>query len=270
MGIIVIKPKKTLPISITGERCNLQCDHCKGHYLKGMVPLSQIERKLRSNNYKSILVSGGFDSNGKLPFIPKNLLRSLKGKGFKLNYHLGLIGEEDINNIMGIVDEISFDIILDEEIIQNIFHLKGTAEEFKNTFRLLKENFSVSPHIVLGLNRGKIEREYEAIEFLSKFNPSKIIFIIFTPIKNTPLEDINPPNIKRIQELFLFAINKIPKANLYLGCVRPSGDYREKIDLLAFEIGFRGIVNPSPKVLAYLKGHNLIEGYFEECCAFLK
>ncbi|MCX7845028.1 MAG: radical SAM protein [Dictyoglomaceae bacterium] len=270
MGFTVVKPKKTLPLSITGELCELQCDHCKGHYLRGMIPLSEIEKKIQNNNYKSILVSGGFDFNGKLSNIPVNILEDLKKKGFKLNYHLGLIKKENIKNIMGIIDEVSFDLILDDEIIKSIFHLNKTAEDFKKTFKLLNKYFSVSPHIVLGLNWGKIEKEYEAIEFLSRFNPIKIIFIIFTPIKNTPMGHISPPPINMLKKFFLFIKEKMPKVNLYLGCVRPSGNYREKLDLLAYEMGFKAIVNPHPKVLEYLKKSNLIEDYFYECCAFLK
>lgn len=270
MGLIIVKPQKTLPLSITGNVCILQCDHCKGHFLDSMIPLSKIEKKIQNNFYKSILVSGGFDLNGKLSNIPKNLLINLKRKGFKLNYHLGLIGEEDIKTIMEIVDEISFDLILDEEVIKNILHLNKTSEDFKNTFKLLKRHFSVTPHIILGLNWGKIEREYEAIEFLSKFEPLKIIFIIFTPVKNTPMEHISPPRIDMLKELFAFTKKKIPMTNLYLGCVRPSGNYREKIDFLAYEMGFKAIVNPHPKVLDYFKKNNIIEKYFDECCALLK
>ncbi|MCS7201244.1 MAG: radical SAM protein [Dictyoglomus sp.] len=270
MGITIVKPINTLPLSITGEKCVLRCNHCKGHYLKGMIALSKVERKIQKNNYKSILISGGFDLNGKLENISKDILESLKKKGFKLNCHLGLIGEEDIKDIMGLIDEISFDLILDEAVIQKVFHLKKTPEDFKDTFKLLKNHFSVNPHIVVGLNCGKIEKEYEAIDFLSKFQPLNIIFIIFTPIKNTPMEHISPPSINMLKKFFLYTKEKIPKANLYLGCVRPSSDYREKTDFLAYELGFKAIVNPHPKVLEYLKKSDLIENYFYECCAFLK
>ncbi|MGB9857853.1 MAG: radical SAM protein [Dictyoglomaceae bacterium] len=269
MGLIIVKPNKTLPLSITGGKCSLQCDHCRGHFLKGMASIYNIE-KIQNHYYKSVLISGGFDLNGKLPYIPKNLLENLKKRGFKLNYHLGLVEERDIKDVLGLVDEVSFDFILDEDIIENIFHLKKSSRDYKKTFELLREYFSVSPHIVLGLNNGKISKEYEAIEFLSKFELPKIIFIIFTPIKDTPMENISPPTIESLRKFFIFTKEKMPRVNLYLGCVRPKGDYRKNIDFLAYEIGFKAIVNPHPEVLEYLKKNNLVEDYFEECCAFLK
>jgi uncharacterized radical SAM superfamily protein len=269
MGIIVVKPFRTLPLSITGDSCSLLCDHCKAIYLKNMFKIFELNERLK-DNYKSILVSGGFDKEGKIPYIPIEIIKQLKEKGLKLNFHLGLINEEILKEILNYIDEVSYDLILDDEVIKNIFHLDKTSENYKKTFELLYKYVSISPHIILGINKGKIKNEYAIIEYLERFKIKKLIFIIFTPLKNTPLEKLNPPSIDELKDFFLFARKRLPKIDFYLGCVRPKGDYREKIDFLAYDMGFKAIVNPHFKLIEYLNKNKKIEGHFEECCALLK
>ncbi|ACK42793.1 MULTISPECIES: radical SAM protein [Dictyoglomus] len=265
---IKVTPISTLPISITGDYCALQCDHCKAHFLKNMTPLYLSENKLKKdNNYKSILISGGYNKEGVLPITDVHLtyLKRFKSMGYKLNFHLGLINEEDAKKLNGIPDMVSFDLIFDNFVIKEVFHLKSkNKENFKESFLLLNEHFPVSPHILIGANYGKISKEYEEIEFLEKINPKKLIFIVITPLKNTPFEKIDLPPIKEIEDLWKFAKKKLPNTDLYLGCVRPKGDYRYELDSLALEFEFKAIVNPYHDVMK-----NLDDNKFDQCCALL-
>ncbi|MGB4213928.1 MAG: hypothetical protein WBK64_03680, partial [Dethiobacteria bacterium] len=34
-------PRLTLPVSVTGRSCALNCAHCGGHYLQGMASLEE-------------------------------------------------------------------------------------------------------------------------------------------------------------------------------------------------------------------------------------
>lgn len=265
---IKVTPISTLPLSITGDYCALQCDHCKAHFLKNMVPLYLFENKVKKDdNYKSILISGGYNKEGVLPISEAHLaqFKRFKTMGYKLNFHLGLVSEEDIKKLNGIPEIVSFDLMLDDFVIREVFHLKSkNKENFKESFLLLNEYFPVSPHILIGANYGKISKEYEEIEFLEKVNPKKLIFIVITPLKNTPFEKIDLPSIKEIEELWKFTKKKLPNTDLYLGCVRPKGNYRYELDSLAYEFEFKAIVNPHHEVIK-----NSDNKTFDQCCALL-
>lgn len=266
--MIIVKPIKTLTVSVTGEYCALQCDHCKGHFLKNMTPINLVDKKLKNHNqYRSILISGGFTTEGILPLSESTIseIKVLKNLGYRLNFHLGLITEDGLNKISDLPDMISFDLIMDNYVIKEIFHLKDkNNENFKESYILLKNHFKVSPHILIGANYGQIEKEYEAIEFLQKHKPEKLIFIIITPLENVPFKNIIPPPINEVEKLWLYAKQKLANTKFYLGCVRPKGKYRYEIDSLAKDLNFDTIVNPHSEVIS----QDSLE-IFEECCALL-
>lgn len=266
--MIIVKPIKTLPVSITGEYCSLQCDHCKGHFLKNMTPINSVDKKVYKNNYyRSILISGGFTTEGILPLSVSIIseIKKLKNLGLSLNFHLGLIKDEELKKIDSLPDMVSFDLIMDNYVIKEIFHLKNkNSENFIESYTLLKNHFKVSPHILIGANYGQIEKEYEAIEFLQKHKPEKLIFIIITPLENTPFKDIMLPPIKEVEKLWIYAKQKLPNTKFYLGCVRPKGKYRYEIDSLAKDMNFDAIVNPHSEAIS----QDSLE-IFEECCALL-
>ena len=66
-------------ISLTGNECELKCDHCKATTLQSMIHAESSEilmekaSQLAKNGNHGILISGGCDHNGCLPlqdFIP--------------------------------------------------------------------------------------------------------------------------------------------------------------------------------------------------------
>ncbi len=67
-------PKAFLPISITGNACALDCDHCDAKILDPMIPLNQKQglfemcKGMAINGTKSVLISGGSKKMGKFHF----------------------------------------------------------------------------------------------------------------------------------------------------------------------------------------------------------
>lgn len=54
---------------------------------------------------------------------------------------------------------VSYDLMLDDFVIKNIFHLKDkNSNDFKEEYFMIKEYFPISPHILMGANYGKIEK----------------------------------------------------------------------------------------------------------------
>ena len=71
-----IHSRRFVAISITGERCWLNCSFCGGCYLKGMVGIDKPDRlydlmsSLVRRGVRGFLISGGFTKKGFLPVVP--------------------------------------------------------------------------------------------------------------------------------------------------------------------------------------------------------
>ena len=90
-------------ISITGSQCALQCDHCKAKILQPMIsaitPDLLIEKciRLAERGNQGVLISGGCDEKGRLPwdnFIPaiKEVKRQTE---LYISVHSGLMDYEE-------------------------------------------------------------------------------------------------------------------------------------------------------------------------------
>lgn len=247
-------PIKTLPVSLTGTFCSLNCLHCNAFYLKGMKTKEESLRYLDNDEYTSFLISGGFDEKGKLNiFSNLDYIKKVKSSGKKIVLHPGFISKEEIDALKGFVDVISFDFIYDDETIKEIYHLDYKKEDFRTEYLLLRRNIKTIPHIIIGLYKGKIKGEYEAIDVLAELKPSLIIFLVLVPTKGTDFEKVSIPDVNEIKELFMKAKRKLRLTKFHLGCMVPKGEIKDQIELAALESGFTGFVNPQNKIKNIVK-----------------
>jgi lipoyl synthase len=102
--IHIFIPGKVFPaISVTGENCELHCEHCDRKYLKSMLQaptekeFREVLTKIVQQGSKGALLSGGCDENGKVPILKyQKVLRAFKSsKPFFFNAHVGLVNTED-------------------------------------------------------------------------------------------------------------------------------------------------------------------------------
>jgi len=124
--------KETLEVSLTGTTCALKCAHCNAQYLSGMKSKEAILKTIEANpgKFKSILVSGGSTVEGKVPILEHmDFIKKVYSMGFKLNFHTGLLTEEEIRTIKPYVERISFDFVYDDRVIQEVYHLKQKTKE---------------------------------------------------------------------------------------------------------------------------------------------
>ncbi len=98
-----VYPDQTHVVSVTGTRCDLNCKHCNGSYLKHMFPVDSVPK-----GKKSVLVSGGFNFKGELELDMETLEKLKKFKGSdaisgSLRYSpfsfTGLKNLNEVNNI---------------------------------------------------------------------------------------------------------------------------------------------------------------------------
>ncbi len=258
-------PEYTKPVSVTGTTCELNCAHCGGHYLKHMKPLDTIANA-GADTSASWLVSGGCQADGAVP-VEKHIARLAELKqNRRFNMHVGLVSHAAIEQLATVADCVSFDFVADNATIREVFGNSRTTEDYVACYQALRRKVKVMPHICIGLKGGEISGEYHALELLQELGAEALTFIVFIPTRGTRFADRQPPNLVETARLLSHARLTFPDIPLHLGCMRPSGRYREELDKWAVRIGFDTIVNPVPAAvtLAERLGLTLTRG--EECC----
>jgi len=260
------KPYKTTVISVTGSRCELNCAHCNGHYLKHMISAELWKDGIKQET-KSVLVSGGCDRNGRVPVLQcLHFLEDIKKEGLKINLHCGLVESEAIEEISRIADTVSIDFVGDSETLKEVYGLTNDVEELVDVYREFKKRIRVIPHICIGLRGGRISGEYKAINLLREIGVDELVFLILRPTRGTCFSDRLPPSPEDVARVLCKARIDLPKVPLHLGCMRPGGQYRQEVDRLALRCGVNKIVQPAPGTadMAAVLGLNI--KCEEECC----
>ncbi len=252
MELIFINPEKTLPITLTGNFCALNCPHCAGHYLRSMKSFDRIEDYVAAG-YKSFLISGGLNNVGELPLDGYlNRLAEMKQKyNLKYNFHIGFPSRLD--SLAGLADVVSFDFFASRQILRNIYRIDYDPMKL---IELLKQTDLPSvPHITIGISCGNISHEYSALRILRNHYDA-VVLNVFVPTPGTLYEKCPPPSIDDVAKVFAFARSLFK--TVVLGCMQPRGEYRKKLQQTIYDY-VNVIVKPVEKVSVDYQG----------CCAFL-
>jgi len=173
-------------LSITGKDCTLQCEHCKGELLRSMFQASTPEAlvarclQIDQRGNHGVLISGGCDQNGRLPwdrFLPA--IREIKDRtGLLVSIHSGLV---DRNTARGLkeagVDQALIDVVGDDETYRRICHVPFGTEQIVSSMEALESaGLEVVPHVVCGLDFGEIKGERRALFPLGIFPSLKDLF----------------------------------------------------------------------------------------------
>jgi uncharacterized radical SAM superfamily protein len=283
--IDIFVPGKTFPsISLTGEKCELNCAHCGGHYIKQMSDVQTPEeliklcQDLSKQNAVGALISGGCDQIGHV--IQNNYLsamQEIKRKSkLKLNIHTGLITIKQAKELVGTgVDVVSIDIVGDSDTIREVYGLTHSPEVYLESLLALQAaGFEkIVPHVCVGLNFGKITGEYRAIEMISKIDPINVVFIVLIPTAFTRMQYCEPPAIAEVIDLIKFAREKCGQSKILLGCMRPRSakyrEYNQRLESAAIKAGIDGLVLPSKTTLQNLEKMRIEINVHNYCCAVI-
>lgn len=262
-------------VSLTGKSCGLNCDHCQGKLLESMIPVISPEelfnvcKSLRDNSAEGLLLSGGFDTNHTIPltkFIPA-IKRIKEDTGLKITLHCGILDQKTCIMLKEAgVDQALIDIIGDDDTIKNVYRTEKKVRDIVDTIKnLLNAQIPVIPHIVVGINYGKITGEYRALEIIKEFPVHILVFVSLMPIPGTPMENIKTPDAEDIARLIIKARFKMPDVIIALGCARKRG-YKD-IDLWAIECGVNRIALPADEAIARAKDYKLFIEWQKTCCS---
>ncbi len=263
-------------ISITGEWCALQCDHCRGKILHHMRPattpdaLTELCFRIAEKGNLGVLISGGCDEKGRLPWSPflNAISRVRRQTTLHISIHCGILDAQTARDLKAAgVDAALIDIVGSEHILNKIYHADYGMEEIHNTLAALETaGLETVPHIVCGLDYGNMQGEGMAVDMLSAFkNIALLTFVGLMPLPGTPMADIKPPHENDIAELICEARVKMPRLLMSLGCARQRGNTR--LELLAIDAGINRMALPSDEAVEHAGEKNLDIHYQPTCCS---
>ncbi|MFN4319025.1 MAG: radical SAM protein [Aquificaceae bacterium] len=266
-------------ISITGKNCELMCDHCASKILWHMIPattpqeLWKISNELKARGIDGVLISGGSNKDGVVELYPfLDVMRRIKEElGMFVSCHVGLVDERLSEGLkQAKVDAVLIDIIGDDETIAQVYKLphKG-VKDYEESLRLLKEyQHNIVPHVIIGLHYGQIKGEYRAIDMIAQFDPSALVMVVVMPYYGKArFQLLPPPKAEDSARVIFYARKALPKRPVVIGCARPAGPDRAKLDLYALHAGVNGITFPAEGIFTYAKSLGLKPIISPNCCS---
>lgn len=235
------------------------------------IALFEVCEKLSKNNCSGCLISGGCLPDGSVPF--DNFLSTInkikKELGFKIIVHTGIIKEKMAKELKEAgVDAALIDIIGSEETIKGIYNLNVHLEDYDNSLKALQNSgIAFVPHVIVGLDYGKLKGEFNALKMISKYKPDSLVIIALIPIKGTPLGRCEPPSPEDVAKVTATARVLLPNVPIALGCMRPTGKNRVKTDMLAIEAGVNAIAFPEKEAVDFAKSIGLETEFSRRCCS---
>ena len=247
-------PQPFTPVSVTGTNCDLECKHCSSHYLKHMVDassnsLENIAADFSGRGEKGMLLSGGSRQDGSVPtYEQADMIRSIKERyDLLLSAHTGILNRQQASELKSYgLDMALVDVIGSEKTIKEVYGLERTPVHYDWTLAHLSNfNIGLAPHIIVGLQGGELDGEFNALELVKKYDPEVVVIVVFIPTDGTEYENIPKPDHKDVIRVITYARQMFPKTPISLSCVRPGGKYRLELDEYALLSGVDRVAVPS-------------------------
>ena len=267
-------------ISMSGNRCSLQCKHCNHTYLNDMQSCATPEKllklckKIANNGSIGFLLSGGCNNNGEMLNLRK-LLPTIKKVKKETNLivklHTGIVDKKLSEDIVAAgVDIASTEVVGSDETIKDVFGFHATTTSYKNTLQNLTDAGIpyMIPHICIGLNYGYVKGEFNALKMIMEScKPSVLVMIVFRPTKDTLLEKCKIPSIDGISRVITHAKEQFPTIDISLGCLRPRTKDREAIEYAALQSGVTRMEIPSKNTIKTAISMGFTIRTISACCA---
>jgi uncharacterized radical SAM superfamily protein len=262
-------------VSLTGPRCDLQCDHCQGKLLEPMIPAEDPAAFLETclvleqKGHYGVLISGGCDRDGCLPWQPfLPVIKAVKEKTrLFISVHAGFIGEKDAVGLKQAgVDQALVDVIGDNASLRRIYHVRFGVERIVSGLKALqKAGLPIVPHIVCGIDYGRMRGEQEALDIVARFKVEQVVILSLMGIPGTPVEPVKPPSPENVAELIAQARLQMPSTPISLGCARTRGEGR--LEVLAIDAGVNRMALPSDEAIERAQAYGLDIRYQMSCCS---
>jgi uncharacterized radical SAM superfamily protein len=262
-------------LSITGGECALGCDHCQGKILSSMICAESADklvaqcRQLAARGNYGVLISGGCDAEGRLPwdrFLPA--IEKIKSETeLFISVHSGLIDDQEAFGLKAAgVDQVLIDVVGDDETLKTVFHLPFGVDRIAASMAALQRaGIPMVPHIVCGIHYGGMRGEKSAVAMIARFKVQQVAIVSLMPIAGTRMENMRPPTPEAVADIIAEVRLAMPRVPVSLGCARQRGDRR--LEVLAIEAGVNHLALPSEEAVESAEAYGLHIGYRETCCS---
>jgi hypothetical protein len=263
-------------ISLTGNRCELQCEHCKGRLLDPMIPVTEPDdliRKaasLQKRGAHGILLSGGSDRQGRLPWAKyaEAIRTTAETTGLYLSAHVGFPDLDTCRQLKNSgVRQALIDVMGDDETVREVYHLKGLETVGHALESISLGGLQLVPHIVAGLDYGRIKGEEEAMRIVSRHQPAALVVVVLTGLKGTPMAGVRPPSPLEVARLIAKARLLMPRLPISLGCERPRNKQGTEMEKLALRAGVTRMAVWSEEALEEASRLGLSPRFQSTCCS---
>ena len=185
--------------------------------------------------------------------------------------HTGLVDRELALALKtAAIDGAMIDIIGADETIRGVYHLQATVAEYEESLASLTQaGVPTMPHIVLGLDHGRLVGEEVALDMAARYPISALVVVVLTPLAGTPMDGVAPPGEREIGGFLEKARALLPRTPLVLGCARPAGARKAALDRWAIRAGVNGIAYPAEGTVRYARRMGLEPHFYETCCALV-
>lgn len=264
-------------VSITGLACGRACQHCGGRLLIPMHPattpteLLALGRRLAASGQLGMLLSGGGDGQGRLPW--RDMLPAIAelsaSTDLVLTAHVGRIDAALARELKAAgISQALIDVVGDPATAQEILRLPdGLAGQEETLAACAAAGLEVVPHIILGLHGGQPRGEAQALEIVAGLNPSRVVLVVFMPLKRTALAGAAPLPLEDAARFIAQARLRLPRSRHHLGCARPRGRYRHQLDALAVRAGINALAIPSDGALEAARELGIPVSFQDTCCS---
>lgn len=264
-------------VSITGGQCQQMCDHCAGRLIAPMhaapTPDELVDAGLRlaGRGATGLLLSGGSDQAGRLPWaamLPAVARLSAK-TDLILTAHVGRIDTATAKALKAAgVRQALVDVVGDAATARQVLHLPdGLAAQEETLDALGQAGLEVIPHVILGLHGGQWRGERAALARVARLDPAMVVFVVFMPLKHTPLAQATPLPVLEVAEFLARARLELPQPRHHLGCARPRGAYRAQLDALAVAAGVNTLAIASDGALEAARALGVPVTHRDTCCS---
>jgi uncharacterized radical SAM superfamily protein len=228
-------------------------------------------RDLANRGARGVLISGGSDARGHVPLLEfGDAIKEVKDTlDLTVVVHTGLVDEQTVNILKDAkIDAAMLDIIGDEAVAREIYHIENGPEKMRRSLELLRVNGVPSvPHVLVGLNYGKPTGELNALQIISENSPEAVVIIALSPVRNTPMANANPPSPELIGRILTVSRMAFRTTPVLLGCARPIGQHKIDTDQYAISSGVNGVAYISQEGVDFARSKALNPVFVDECCS---
>jgi uncharacterized radical SAM superfamily protein len=265
-------------ISITGGECALGCDHCQGAILSSMIYAQSADqlvsqcRRLAEKGNHGVLISGGCNAEGRLPW--ERFLRAIEKikteTDLFISVHSGLVDEQDAFRLKQAgVDQALIDVIGDDETFKSVYHLPfGVSRIEASMTSLQRAGIPIVPHIVCGIHYGKMRGEKNAVAMISRFEVQQVVIVSLMTIPGTRMEKMHSPAPEAVASIIAEVRFAMPQVPVSLGCARQRGN--SSLEVMAIEAGVNRLALPSEEAVEKAEAYGLNIRYQKTCCSVFR